>query len=134
MSGGTHATAVSGRFERFLRFGAVGTSAFLVNILAFAALAPMLWSLTAATVSWFVATFSSYNLNRRFTFTEAECGYFRGWARHLSVYAVGFVVYVAVLVCLGLFTGQYVALMAAVALGGIANFVGSEFWAFDVGR
>jgi len=134
MSGGTLATGVSGRLERFLRFGAVGTSAFVVNLLAFAALAPMVWSLAAATVSWFVATFSSYNLNRWFTFTEADCGYVRGWARHLSVYAVGFVVYVAALVGVGLVTGQYVALAVAVALGGVANFVGSEFWAFEVGR
>jgi putative flippase GtrA len=122
-----------GRLSRLVRFAAVGTSAFAVNLLAFAALAPVVWSLVAAAVSWFVATFSSYNLNRWFTFTESDCGYVRGWARHLSVYSVGFVVYAAALVGVGLVTGQYVALTVAVALGGVANFVGSELWVFDVG-
>ncbi|MFB6121028.1 MAG: GtrA family protein [Halobacteriaceae archaeon] len=131
MSGGT--LEVSGRLERFLRFGAVGTSAFVVNLVAFAALAPVIWSIAAATVSWFVATFSSYNLNRLFTFTECDTDYVRGWLRHLSVYTVGFVVYVVALVTVGLVTGQYVALTVAVGLGGVANFVGSEFWVFDVG-
>jgi putative flippase GtrA len=72
-------------------------------------------------------------LNRRFTFSDVEKGYVRGYGRHLSVYLVGFVAYAVTLWAVGLFVGRFVALGVAVAVSGTVNFVGSEFWVFDPG-
>ncbi|MFC4359805.1 GtrA family protein [Halobium salinum] len=126
--------ATQDRLVRLTKFATVGAAAFAVNLLVFAALDGTTWYLVAGAVSWLVANFSSYNLNRRFTFEEIRFGYLRGYRRHLSVYLVGFVVYMVVLWLLGTVVDRYVALVCAVVVSGSLNFVGSEFWVFDPGR
>jgi putative flippase GtrA len=127
------ALATRDRFSRLVRFATVGVSGFFVNLFVFALMTPGLQYVLAGVVSWTVANFSSYNLNRRFTFSDIEYGYLRGYLRHLSVYAVGFVVYVVVLSLFGLFVDRFLALAVAVTLSGALNFVGSELWVFDPG-
>lgn len=120
------------RVRRLLKFTLVGASGLLCNLAVFAAVASSLWYVLAGVVSWLVANFATYNLNRRFTFPDPRHGYVRGYLRYLAVYLGGFVVYTGVLWALGVRVGQYLALVIAVAVAGLVNFVGSEFWAFDV--
>ncbi|WP_433625550.1 GtrA family protein [Halomicrococcus sp. NG-SE-24] len=127
------ALATRDRLARLARFATVGVSGFVVNLLVFAVTTPALQYVLAGVISWAVANFSSYNLNRRFTFSDVEYGYLRGYLRHLSVYVVGFAVYVVALSLLGLFVDRFLALAVAVTLSGALNFVGSEFWVFDPG-
>lgn len=121
------------RAARLLKFTLVGVSGFVCNLAVFAAVASSVWYVLAGVVSWLVANFATYNLNRRFTFPDPRHGYVRGYLRYLAVYLGGFVVYTAVLWALGVRVGQYLALAVAVAVAGLVNFVGSEFWAFDAG-
>ncbi|WP_224448600.1 GtrA family protein [Haloprofundus salilacus] len=126
----------SGRQARLTRLGKftlVGASSFVVNLVVFALITPLFWYVLAGSLSWLVANMSSYNLNRWFTFDDTERGYLRGYARHLSVYSVGFVVYLAALWLFGLLVGSYAALALATAFSGALNFVGSEFWVFSSG-
>ncbi|WP_224267990.1 GtrA family protein [Haloprofundus salinisoli] len=118
------------RLTRLGKFGLVGMSSFVVNVVVFALITPLLWYVVAGSLSWLIANVSSYNLNRWFTFDDTEQGYLRGYARHLSVYSVGFVVYLAGLWLFGLVVGTFAALALATAFSGVLNFVGSEFWVF----
>lgn len=122
-----------GRLYRLAKFATVGLAGYTANLLVFAAAVQVVWYVLAGTVSWFVAIFLSYDLNRRYTFESIEYGYVRGLARHLSVYTVGFVVYTLVLWRLGLWIDTYLALAMAVGVSGVFNFLGSEFWVFDAG-
>ncbi|WP_224333765.1 GtrA family protein [Haloprofundus halobius] len=121
------------RLTRLGKFILVGVSSFVVNLVVFALVTPLLWYLVAGSLSWLVANLSSYNLNRWFTFDDTGRSYLRGYARHLSVYSVGFVVYLAALWLFGLVVGNFAALGLATAFSGVVNFVGSEFWVFSTG-
>lgn len=118
------------RLTRLGKFAVVGASGFVVNLTVFALIAPLFWYVVAGSLSWFAANFSSYNLNRWFTFEAADLGYVRGYAKHLSVYSVGFLVYLSSLWLFGLIVGSYAALGLATAFSGVLNFIGSELWVF----
>jgi putative flippase GtrA len=124
-----------GNWLQLLRFGAVGGSGYVVNILVFTIVvhAVGLGHLVAATAAFLVAVTNNFLLNRHWTFDAREGHAGFQAARFFAVSLVAFAFNLVVLELLitrgGLpaVPAQALAIIAATPL----SFVGNKLWSFS---
>lgn len=118
---------------QFVRFGLVGATGFVVNIVVFAALVTVLHApyAVAALVAFLVAVSSNFALNRIWTFAHHAGSVTGQGARFLSVSVA---VLLADIVALHIMVrggfGPVIAQSTAIALVMPLNFIGNRVWTF----
>ena len=123
-------------WAQLLRFGLVGGSGYVVNLIAFAILteAGDLHHITAAIGAFLVAVTNNFVWNRMWTFRAEAPGRHPGHQglRFLAVSVVGLGVNLAILEALvsGADLGELPAQAIAVAVAMPVNFVGNKLWTF----
>jgi putative flippase GtrA len=122
----------------FLRFGCIGVVGFLIDAGVLTLLSRQ-WGMNlylARCFSFGAASFVTFLLNRRFTFTDARERTARSeYLRYMTVQSVGSLTNLAVfMVLVSLFPQlaqtPVVPLAFGSAAGLVVNFAGSRFWAF----
>ena len=132
-----HGTTKPGNWAQLFKFGVVGGTGYLVNLIVFALLAEGadLHHIPAAIGAFLVAVTNNFLLNRAWTFREqapdrhaAHQG-----ARFLAVSLVGLGVNLVVLEALvsGAGLSELPSQAIAVAVAMPVNFIGNKLWTFD---
>jgi putative flippase GtrA len=118
--------------SQFLRFCAVGTSGYAVNLAVYAALlAAGLHYLAAAAIAFIVAAASNYAWNRTWTFRTSDAPVLRQGARALVVSALSLganQLFLVVFVAAG--AGHLAAQAVAIVLATPFSFAANKLWAF----
>jgi putative flippase GtrA len=118
--------------SQFLRFCAVGTSGYAINLAAYAALLSSgLHYLAAAAISFLVAALSNYVWNRTWTFRTSGTPVLGQGARALLVSGLSLganQLFLYVLVAAG--AGHLAGQAAAILLVTPFSFVANKLWAF----
>lgn len=116
-----------------LKFGVVGGSGYVINLLVFAAAVKLLGlhHVAAAIVAFLVAVTNNFHWNRKWTFSsEARIG--PQAVRFLTVSTGGLVINIALLVALvGTGMNEVLAQAIAVACAVPFNFVANKLWTFE---
>ena len=146
MTPGVHTARRIGRGTRkpenwvqLFKFGVVGGSGYLINIVAFAILtqAADLHHIPAAIGAFLVAVTNNFLWNRQWTFRAEAPGRHPAHqgARFLAVSVIGLGVNLAVLEALvsGVELGELPAQAIAVAVAMPVNFIGNKLWTFSRG-
>jgi dolichol-phosphate mannosyltransferase len=133
------ATRRPANWMQLLKFGVVGGSGYLVNLVVFAGLAGPLGMhyVPAAVIAFCVAVSSNFFWNRRWTFGPGDGHAGFQAARFFAVSIAALLVNLAVLEALVVVAsvGKLAAQAIAVAVAMPFNFVGNKLWAFaDAGR
>ena len=121
---------------QLFKFGVVGGSGYLINIVAFAILtqAADLHHIPAAIGAFLVAVTNNFLWNRQWTFRAEAPGRHPAHqgARFLAVSVIGLGVNLAVLEALvsGVELGELPAQAIAVAVAMPVNFIGNKLWTF----
>lgn len=122
---------------QLIRFGFVGASGFVVNLVVYALCVHVLHIpyQVAAVLSWLVAVLNNFVLNRHWTF-DASAG--RLHFQAIRFFAVSLLAFLFGLLLLTLFVeaggmakvpAQAIAIIASMPL----NFLGNKLWSFKVG-
>jgi putative flippase GtrA len=122
---------------QFVKFCAVGSSGYVVNLTVFAAAVHVLnvHHLAGATLAFMVAVTNNFFWNRHWTFRASEGHAGFQAARFFTVSVVAFLFAAAVLELLVSVAGvrevpaQALAIIAATPL----NFIGNKMWSFSLG-
>ena len=131
-----HGTKKPENWAQLFKFGVVGGSGYVVNIIAFAVLtqAADLHHIPAAIGAFLVAVTNNFLWNRQWTFRAEAPGRHPAHqgARFLVVSVVGLGVNLAVLEALvtGFDVGELPAQAVAVAIAMPVNFIGNKLWTF----
>lgn len=133
------ATRRPANWMQLLKFGVVGSSGYLVNLVVFAVLAGLLGMhyVLAAVIAFCVAVSSNFFWNRRWTFGPGDGHPGFQAARFFTVSIAALLINLAVLEALvaRASIGKLAAQAIAVALAMPFNFVGNKLWTFaDPGR
>ena len=122
---------------QLVKFGVVGGSGYVVNLIAFAVLveAAGLHHIPAAIGAFCVAVSNNFLWNRHWTFAAGDGHAGFQAARFFAVSLVGLAVNLALLELLVSTGGieELPAQAAAVALSMPVNFIGNKLWTFDSG-
>jgi dolichol-phosphate mannosyltransferase len=121
---------------QLVRFGAVGTSGYVVNLVVFAAgvhLAGIDYRVSAV-VAWIVSVTNNFWWNRHWTFSAGEAHPLQQGIRFFAVSLLVFGFSYAVLVGLvsGMGVTKVLAQAIAIAAGTPLNFVGQKLWSFKL--
>jgi len=120
---------------QLFKFGVVGGSGYVINLIVFAVLTEALGihHIAAAVLSFCVAVSNNFLLNRHWTFqaTEGHAGFQA--ARFFTVSLVGLGVNLVILELLVSAAGmaELPSQAIAVALATPVNFIGNKLWTFD---
>ncbi len=122
---------------QLVRFGVVGGTGFVVNLLVYTVLVhPFgLYYLAASVIAWLVAVANNFVLNRRWTFeARAGCVHFQA-LRFLLVSIAAEVASLLILTALveGAGLEKVAAQALAVAASMPLNFLGNKLWSFRAG-
>ena len=129
-------TQKPGNWVQLFKFGVVGGSGYVINIIVFAALSQGadMHHIPAAVGAFVVAVTNNFLLNRQWTFRSEAPGRHPGHqgARFLAVSVIGLGVNLAVLEALvsGLDLAELPAQAIAVAVAMPVNFIGNKLWTF----
>ncbi len=119
---------------QLIRFGAVGASGYVVNLLVFAACVHLLAIdyKVAAVVAFVVSVVNNFWLNRHWTFSAKQEHPVQQGLRFFAVSLVAFGFTYVVLVSLvdGAGMAKVVAQAIAIAAGTPLSFVGQKLWSF----
>ena len=131
-----HGTTKPENWAQLFKFGVVGGTGYLVNLIVFALLAEGadLHHIPAAIGAFLVAVTNNFILNRLWTFREAPDRHpAHQGARFLAVSVVGLVVNLVVLEALvsGAGLSELPSQAIAVAVAMPVNFIGNKLWTFD---
>jgi dolichol-phosphate mannosyltransferase len=118
---------------QLMRFGAVGASGYVVNLLVFALCVHVLgidYKLSAV-IAWAISVFNNFVLNRHWTFSAKQQHPVGQAIRFFTVSLIGFGVTYAVLVML-VDAGMMKVLAQAIAImaGTPLSFIGQKLWSF----
>ena len=119
---------------QLIRFGAVGTTGYVVNLAVFALCVHALGIdyRIAGVVAWVVSVLNNFWWNRHWTFRAKQAHPVRQGARFFAVSLVAFGF--SELVLIGLVSGagltKILAQAIAIAAGTPLNFVGQKLWSF----
>jgi putative flippase GtrA len=120
---------------QLLKFGLVGGSGYLINLVVFALLAGALGvhHIAAAVGAFCVAVTNNFVLNRYWTFGPGEGPAHFQAARFfvVSLASLGLNIAVLELLVANDLTGELVAQAIAVAVAMPFNFLGNKLWTFD---
>ena len=131
-----HGIRRSHNWFQLIRFGAVGTSGYVVNLAVFALSvhAVGIDYRVSAVIAWIVSVLNNFWWNRRWTFRAREAHPVHQGVRFfaVSLLAFGF----TELVLIGLVSGagmtKILAQAIAIVAGTPLNFVGQKLWSFRV--
>ena len=133
-------TQKPGNWVQLFKFGVVGGSGYVVNIIVFAALTQGadLHHIPAAVGAFLVAVTNNFLWNRQWTFRAEAPGLHPAHqgARFLAVSGAGLGVHLAVLEALvsGVELAELPAQAIAVAVAMPVNFIGNKLWTFEERR
>lgn len=121
---------------QLIRFGAVGASGYVVNLVVFAGCVHLL-SIdyrVSAVMAWIVSVTNNFWWNRHWTFSAQEAHPFLQAVRFFAVSLVVFGVSYGILVGLvsGMGMTKVLAQAIAIAAGTPLNFVGQKLWSFKL--
>jgi dolichol-phosphate mannosyltransferase len=121
---------------QLVRFGAVGASGYVVNLVVFAACVHVLGIdyRVSAVVAWIVSVTNNFWWNRHWTFGAKQAHPLRQGIRFFTVSLVAFGFSYVVLVGLvsGLGVTKVLAQAIAIAAATPLNFVGQKLWSFKI--
>ena len=121
---------------QLVRFGAVGASGYVVNLLVFAACVHVIGIdyRVSAVVAWLVSVTNNFWLNRHWTFGAQEAHPLRQGIRFFAVSLVSFGFSYVILVGLvsGMGVTKVLAQAVAIAAAMPLNFVGQKLWSFKL--
>jgi dolichol-phosphate mannosyltransferase len=121
---------------QLIRFGAVGASGYVVNLVVFAACVHLLGIdyRVSAVVAWIVSVTNNFWWNRHWTFGAKQAHPLRQGIRFFAVSLVAFGFSYVVLVGLvsGLGVTKVLAQAIAIAAATPLNFVGQKLWSFKI--
>lgn len=119
---------------QLVRFGAVGATGYVVNLLVFALCvhAVGIDYRVSAAIAWVVSVLNNFWLNRHWTFAAKGAHAFPQVVRFFVVSALAFAFTYVVLVALvsGAGVAKVPAQALAIAAGTPLNFVGQKLWSF----
>jgi putative flippase GtrA len=119
---------------QLVRFGAVGASGYVVNLVVFALCVHAIGIdyRASAVIAWVVSVLNNFWLNRHWTFgTKATHAFHQGVRFFLvSALAFGFTYVVLVALVSGAGVPKVPAQALAIAAGTPLNFVGQKLWSF----
>jgi putative flippase GtrA len=119
---------------QLVRFGAVGASGYVVNLVVFAVCVHILQMdyRIAAVIAWIVSVLNNFWFNRHWTFGAKEAHPVRQGVRFFTVSLLAFGFTYAVLIVLVKDVGltKVLAQAIAIAAGMPLNFVGQKLWSF----
>jgi putative flippase GtrA len=119
---------------QLVRFGAVGATGYVVNLVVFALCVHLLGVdyRVSAVIAWVVSVLNNFWLNRHWTFGAKESHPVHQGARFFAVSLLTFGVTYVVLIGLvsGLGVTKVPAQAIAIAAGTPLNFVGQKLWSF----
>ena len=131
-----HGVRKTHNWLQLIRFGAVGATGYVVNLVVFAACVH-LFSIDyhlSAVLAWVVSVTNNFWWNRHWTFGAKEAHPLRQAIRFFAVSLVVFGFSYAVLVGLvsGMGVTKVLAQAIAIAAGTPLNFVGQKLWSFKL--
>jgi dolichol-phosphate mannosyltransferase len=119
---------------QLIRFGAVGTSGYVVNLAVFALCvhAVGIDYRVSAVIAWIVSVLNNFWWNRHWTFRARAAHPVRQAARFfaVSLVAFGFTELVLIALVSGAGLTKVLAQAIAIAAGTPLNFVGQKLWSF----
>ena len=122
-----------GNWLQFVRFGAVGASGYVVNLVVFALCVHVLgidYKLSAA-IAWSISVFNNFVLNRHWTFAAKQEHPVRQAVRFFAVSLVTFgFTYVVLVALVDAGMMKVLAQAIAIAAGTPLSFVGQKLWSF----
>ena len=131
-----HGVRRSHNWFQLVRFGAVGASGYVVNLVVFALCLHVLGIdyRVSAVIAWVVSVLNNFWLNRHWTFGARQAHPGRQAVRFFTVSLVAFGFSYVVLVGLvsGLGVTKVLAQAIAIAAATPLNFVGQKLWSFRV--
>ena len=120
---------------QLFKFGVVGATGYVINLIVFSALTQALdvHHIAAAIGAFVVAVTNNFLINRHWTFDAAEghAGFQAARFFTVSVVALGVNLVVLALLVDGLDVAEIPAQAVAVALATPVNFIGNKLWTFD---
>jgi putative flippase GtrA len=121
---------------QLLRFGAVGATGYVVNLVVFAASVHTVGIdyTVSAVIAWLVSVLNNFTLNRHWTFGAKRAHPFLQSVRFVTVSALvfGFTYLVLVALVSGVGLATVPAQAVAVGAGTPLNFLGQKLWSFNV--
>ena len=119
---------------QLVRFGAVGTTGYVVNLAVFAACVHLLGIdyRVSAVIAWVVSVLNNFWLNRHWTFGAKRAHPIVQGARFFTVSGLvfGFTYLVLVALVSGVGVAKVPAQAIAIAAGTPLNFLGQKLWSF----
>ncbi len=123
-----------GNWLQLIRFGMVGASGYVVNLVVFAACVhPLAMNYKlASVVAFMVAVINNFWLNRHWTFGARQDHPGRQWAKFFTVSLLAYGLSLVVLVSLvdGAGLDKVIAQAIAVVAGMPLSFIGQKLWSF----
>jgi dolichol-phosphate mannosyltransferase len=118
---------------QLVRFGAVGASGYIVNLVVFAVCVHVLgidYKLSAV-IAWAISVLNNFFLNRHWTFDAKEEHPVRQAVRFFTVSLIAFgFTYVVLVVLVDAGVMKVLAQAIAIAAGTPLSFVGQKLWSF----
>jgi dolichol-phosphate mannosyltransferase len=118
---------------QFVRFGAVGASGYVVNLVVFAACVHLLgvdYRVSAA-IAWAVSVLNNFWLNRHWTFDAREEHPVRQAVRFFTVSLIAFgFTYVVLVMLVDAGLMKVLAQAIAIVAGTPLSFIGQKLWSF----
>ena len=131
-----HGVRKTHNWLQLVRFGAVGASGYVVNLLVFAACVHLVGIdyRVSAVIAWIVSVTNNFWLNRHWTFGAKQAHPLRQAIRFFAVSLAVFGFSYGVLVALvsGMGMTKVLAQAIAIAAGTPLNFVGQKLWSFKL--
>ena len=131
----THRVTRRDDWLQLVRFGAVGATGYIVNLVVFAACVHTIavGYTVAAAIGWVTSVLSNFTLNRQWTFRAQRGHPFLQSARFFTVSALvfGFTYLVLVALVNEVAVPSVPAQALAVAAGTPLNFLGQKLWSFN---
>jgi dolichol-phosphate mannosyltransferase len=119
---------------QLIRFGAVGATGYVVNLVVFAVCVHAIGVdyRVSAVIAWVVSVLNNFFLNRHWTFRAREAHPFLQAVRFFTVSALvfGFSYLVLVALVSGVGVAKVPAQAIAIAAGTPLNFLGQKLWSF----
>jgi putative flippase GtrA len=129
-----HGVRKTHNWLQLIRFGAVGATGYVVNLVVFAACVHVIGIdyRVSAVVAWIVSVTNNFWLNRHWTFGAKEAHPLSQGIRFFAVSLVVFGFSYGILVALvsGMGVTKVLAQAIAIAAGTPLNFVGQKLWSF----
>lgn len=120
------------RAVRACEYGLVGATGSIVDAAMFLAIAGAIHYALAGAIAFFSGVTWNFGLNHLITFDQPVGRIHAQYMRYLGVTVGGFVLYLSTLTAIIELTSQprLVAVVVAIAVGGVWDFLGSEQYAF----